>query len=784
MRALFLLLVLGLLAWVLFLRTPAGPDVGTGRGSYTRLELRPLSPQPPVESKLQRQLIPVRSLEGWQGEATGKVAFTRAKPTEEKFDSNLPPEPQRIPSIALSGEGPKRLGLPGTYDPTTFNQILVLMANYGWGPESVRVVLEREGDKLLSSPWLALSTSKGFAQPTLFDLPQTRRLPSTPLSLALEFKGNGSRTVTVSKVELWKRPARAFLPRADQGSALVTIAGEERRGVGITSAMPLSATFTVPPEGELAFSYGLVPELRIYGEKPRLTLRLLAGDEEVLRKEYDLESRRSDRAHWHSERLDLSPWSEQELEARFELSVAGERLGLAIVAEAAISHRGEHIATVTLITSDTHRGDHLSATGDRVETPVLDALAGRGVLFENALSSTNVTNPSHVALMTATTPRDTHILNNNTPLSPAAVTLAERFAEEGYRTFAALSASHLRPSESGLGQGFDRVNGPLTGERKGSETLDVLEGWLRDAAGQPLFVWLHLFDAHAPYQPPARYAKRYWQGGDPYAETDTPDMPPIEIPPFLEGLTDKAFPYAMYRGEVDFVDELIGRLLEQERIAKGILAFTGDHGESFGEHGVWWDHADLYPETTHVPLILVWPGGPAGIRSDAPVEMIDIGRTLLDLSGLEQASFPGRDLRWGIDDPAASQARFQLSAHGFVASVVSGKWQLHLHLRRHKEWAIEEWREEHEVELFDLEKDPGSLHNLARDPAYKERARRLRQAVIDWLGHASAHGLDSSKMLTESALESLKGMGYSGEESSSPTFVSDPENEWDRYFEE
>ena len=785
MRALVLILVLALMAWILFLKNPGGPTVGDGDGLYQRLDLAHVTPQPePEGSALVKSLIPRKSLEGWQGKASEKVKFTRTKPLRKDYVEGGSTE-QRIPAVLLQGRGPKHVRLPGRFDPEEFTQVLVLMISFGRGPESVRVVLEQKGRVATASTWLSIKGSEGFPQPIVFDVPDARRAGGVFDALRVEAKGNGADLVTINRIELMHQPVATFLPSPGSGGALVSIAGEDRRGVALSSRAPLSATFEVPPDGELAFSYGLDERLRVYGEKPELRLTLEAEGLEPLQRAYTLESRKHDGANWHAERIDLTEWAGAVTTARFDLQVEGDHEGLAVVAEAAVSRRGEAAPTVTLITSDTHRADHLSSTGDKVSTPVLDALAARGVQFVDTFAATNVTNPSHVSLMTATSPRDTHVLNNNTLLAPGAVTLAERFSEAGYRTYAAVSAYHLLDRESGLGQGFDRLNGPAIGERDGTDTLDILDGWLRDAAGQPLFVWLHLFDAHAPYKPVTRYAKRYWDEGDPY-DADTPiDMPDIEVPGFLRGLRDKDFPYAMYRGEVDYVDELMGRLLGTKRIASGAVAFTADHGEAFGEHGIWWDHADLYPETVAVPLILAWPGGREGVRCEVPVEQLDVGRTLLDLAGLEGADFPGRSLLWALDEPHATQPRFSISAHGFVASVASGDWQLHLHLRKHKEWAIEEWREAHQVELYNLAEDPASLNDLAKDGAHFERARRLRQRLIDWLNSADAEGLATSSVMTEAALESLAALNYTGgDEGGAAAFVSDPEaNPWDAYFE-
>ena len=84
------------------------------------------------------------------------------------------------------------------------------------------------------------------------------------------------------------------------------------------------------------------------------------------------------------------------------------------------------------------------------------------------------------------------------------------------------------------------------------------------------------------------------------------------LPFYLRGLTDVEFPHAQYRAEIDYLDTQLAGVFSLPRFRSAVVAFTSDHGESFGQHGVWWDHAELYPDSVHVPLILAWPGAPAG----------------------------------------------------------------------------------------------------------------------------------------------------------------------------
>ena len=209
-----------------------------------------------------------------------------------------------------------------------------------------------------------------------------------------------------------------------------------------------------------------------------------------------------------------------------------------------------------------------------------------------------------------------------------------------------------------------------------------------------------------------------------------------------------------------------------------IVAFTSDHGESLGEHGrVYWDHAELYPASVHVPLILTWPGAP--VRSlRQPVRQIDVGHTLLNLAGIDAAPFGGRDLRWAIDEPAASDARYMLSAHGFSAAISSGRWLLILHLRDHWQLPLATERHAHEVELYDLEDDPDCLENLV--DAEFARAKQMRRSLADWLGRARPESMAARRSVASSEIENLRQLGYTSdvEAPAAAWYVPDPDNPW------
>ena len=760
------------------------------------------SPDPPVAPAHQRlSLVPDPP---YPDELP--VVVTRFEPSEEalrtwgidasgaslvplsEFDVGSESEPDREPAmvLALRGVHNKILSLPlddGTED---FNAVRVFMRCSSPAPARVKVVLLKERSVVQASPITLVHGRPGFSA-VEFDFPGLQRW-EVQLSEVRIIIGGDPKAAQISVVELLRRPPIDFVPAREGHGELVMIADQHRRGVGLSSRHPLHARVHVRSGSWLEFSYCLPRELRMPGETPQLKVSVATDGVPPLRETLPLEPIGAPSPIWHEATLELEDFADREVEVTFELVGRSEHERFAIVAEVAVSRTVDSPTTVLLITSDTHRGDHLGLCSEDapVRTPNLDALGERGVFFARAFASTNSTNPSHVAMMTATSPRDTHVLDNATPLVERAETLAERFAELGYRTMAAISTTHLLHATSGLGQGFDRVDGPLAGQRPGDATLSELEPWLARAEGRPLFLWLHLFDAHSPYEPPPGYDRRYWTGPDPYAENGTSPPPARVIRKGFEGITESDFPYQQYRAEVDYVDELVGRALDLPRLRSAIVAFTADHGESFGEHGIWWNHIGLYPQTVGVPLILSWPGGPRGLRSDVPVSNVDIARTLLDLAGHETIEFPGRDLRWALEENAEVEPLFELSARGFTAAVQTLRYRLVLQLRDQDVHSAVTRREQHQVELYDVLTDPDCEMDLAREEAHYETARGLRALLIRWLESAPASGLADEAVTSARVMDDLEALGYTdggGKPSGASFYEEDPENEWCRYFE-
>ena len=270
-----------------------------------------------------------------------------------------------------------------------------------------------------------------------------------------------------------------------------------------------------------------------------------------------------------------------------------------------------HQTPVVVITLDTTRADRLGSYGHALaETDNLDALASRGVRFERAYAPVPLTIPSHSTLFTGLLPpRHGVHTNGDAVLSLEATTLAERLSGAGYQTHAAVGA-YVTQSHWGFGQGFDHYDDDLglptdrlswKAERRAESVID--DALLALASGAD-FLWVHLFDAHAPYDPPPGYT------------TEHP-----------------------YDGELAYLDDQLGRLIAQIP-EDAIIVVAGDHGESFEEGGEV-EHGLLLSEgVLRVPLILIAPGLPPGVV-DRPVSLADVTPTLIRL--LDLPADPGLD---------------------------------------------------------------------------------------------------------------------------------------------
>jgi arylsulfatase A-like enzyme/Flp pilus assembly protein TadD len=379
------------------------------------------------------------------------------------------------------------------------------------------------------------------------------------------------------------------------------------------------------------------------------------------------------------------------------------RLGaLAVVAGALACGNGQlpetaHPASrpqrAVLVTIDTLRADHVGCYGDaRAATPVLDALAARGVRFARAISPAPLTLPSHATILSGRIPPQHGARHNGVfRLSADVPTLAETAKAAGLATAGFVSA-YVLDDAFGVGRGFDyyddrlglRQTGhaaPVMTERRGDATVDAALAWLATAP-PGFFLWVHLYDPHADYRPPEPYASRF---------ADRP-----------------------YDGEIAFADAQVGRLLAavDQRFPDGgtLVAITSDHGESLNEHGEVSHSHSLYEATQHVPWILAGPGVAAGRVVERVVGLHDVAPTLADLLGWTPlAGATGQSLASaarGEGEPPERAAWVET-----LATQLDMGWSPLLGVRTESHKYIRAPR----PELYDLAADPGETRNLATE---------------------------------------------------------------------
>ena len=640
------------------------------------------------------------------------------------------------------------LQITGAFDSSAFNNVAARLTVYKELRLSVSA-RDESGNTYIAPSVEAMASPE--EQVIHFDL---EGFPATGLPfdmLMLSARGR-VRSIAVHSIDLLYKPPGLYLPQPGEGAQLIRASDEMRAGVAVIPGRGAWASGQVRPGAELRFSY-LQPERFRQAEGGELQVELSSASGGHQRESYPLDAALNE---WREVRVLLDSFSGQDVHVSWSLPPGTENT--CAIAEAGIKTGSGAPRHILLITSDTHRADHLGHAGMGVDvrTPNLDKLAAGGIAFKSCFTSTNVTNPSHIALMTATHPRDTFVFNNHEPINDSAATLAEAFKAEGYATYASISSRHLSHHTSGLGQGFDRMVYPF--ERSASEAGQAIAPvlkWLDGSTDVSTFTWLHLFDAHTPYTPPEDLVRAYYgDAKEAYADS-LPELQgdqrgALDLYP---GLRDLTMPPAMYRGEITSLDRELGKLLSRADMAEAIVAFTADHGESLGNHGIFYKHRGLYPDAIHVPLILSYPGALAGQYSTVPVRQIDVGRTLLDLAGAFHSEFPGNNLL--VQAKEGSEAsRFAISSHAAEASITKGRWHLIMDLHT----GGERRASAHAAKLFNLADDPGAERDLFEmRPA---RARELHRELTSWLRSASDRGWRGGLVTDAATLRQLEALGY------------------------
>jgi choline-sulfatase len=392
-----------------------------------------------------------------------------------------------------------------------------------------------------------------------------------------------------------------------------------------------------------------------------------------------------------------------------------------------------HPLNLVVVTIDTLRPDHLHCYGyAKIETPNIDGIARSGVLFENAVTETPLTPPSHASIFTGLNPPSHHVRNTGGFVLPSAtITLATILQQQGWDTAAFISSAVLKKF-FGFNQGFavydDQMPKPGQGhefiedaERRAGDTVDHALHWLEAQSGKPFFLWVHVYDPHAPYQPPAPYKEQYQA--------------------------------RLYDGEIAYADHELGRLFDavRRKSDKTLIAILSDHGESLGEHGEYTHGVFLYDSTLRIAFLLAGPGVPAGLRVKQQARTIDLLPTILDLmGGRAPASVQGASLMPYFQGKDAGTA---VSYAETLYPKINMGWA-ELRAIRTNHW---KYIRAPKPELYDLSLDAAESSNVIQSHAAEvQRFEAQLRAVI---GTGGAEKVETA-MIDRRTLDQLQSLGY------------------------
>jgi arylsulfatase A-like enzyme len=407
---------------------------------------------------------------------------------------------------------------------------------------------------------------------------------------------------------------------------------------------------------------------------------------------------------------------------------------------------------ILLVTIDTLRADRVAGVA-----PFLESLAGAGIRFSRAYATASWTLPSMASLMTGTYPAR-HGVEQGASMRGAILAqevlpedlllLPEVLSRRGYTTWGITANESLAPPY-GFARGFDRYE-CLGFEDDGARVVARLETWAAEIeAGRPWFIWIHVLDPHAPYTRREPWISKLWEGRRIPGLEDVKPAPAYDL--LRKPWTQERLGYvrALYAAEIASTDALLRRVFERLDAGGDALAIvTSDHGEEFRDHGAFGHGRTLFEESLKIPLVVRLPRGErAGEVVDAPVSLVDVMPTILEVAGVtppEQVQ--GRSLLGRLDAQRPIYARLRRDMWG--SAVIRGDWKL-----------VDAHRPEERRQLFDLSQDPAEVTALLPDG---EQGLALSTLLETHEAESAAQrsGENPIYPLTDEQARALRELGY------------------------
>lgn len=435
---------------------------------------------------------------------------------------------------------------------------------------------------------------------------------------------------------------------------------------------------------------------------------------------------------------------------------------------------------IVLVTIDTLRADHVGFEGYPLPiTPFLDSLAERGVVFGQAMAQAPTTGPSHASIFTGLYPIQHRVQANGQKLDEVFLTLAEALSEGGFRT-AAFVSTNAHFKWGALGQGFDVYDEqPLIDEdggrnrrkdyRPAAETIDAAIEWLAgQETDEKLFLWIHVYDPHLPFQPPEEHLDEVKQMSREVGIEVLRDHLRA-----AHGNPDRRRMFKdiqRYDAEILYVDRQLQRLYEalDRPRSRDLWIVTSDHGQGLNSHDGWMGHArQIYEVQMRVPLVFFSTRGelsPARIE-DALVEHVDLVPTIADLVNLEFDQKLGEVQGVSLVPYLTREA--SRAAKGF--SLAQNSWY-----RRWKKGRANQSRpklslrtletkyisnEGGEDEFYDLRADPNERNNLIHSSEHAAERDRMKSSLLRMVESLENLEIDPESV-DEETLDRLRALGY------------------------